>query len=152
MRHSHPPSLPKATLMLAFIALLGSIAGLVGVLVGNLTWEGLSQAWPITLYSVSIAFYLLVMWGAIRFHRCAVALSVAWEIVALVLLCLATAEYNWSGLSEEDKIGYGVFVTVAMIWRLVVIYAESTFLSEIGKGIMSPQTHSREKYSCCCNV
>ena len=43
-------------------------------------------------------------------------------------------------------------VTVGLIWSLVVLYSLGTFVREVSSGVMSPANHSREKYSCCCNV
>ena len=42
------------------------------------------DGWGIAAYSVSILFYFLVIWGTIRYHRCAVIISLIWQIVAVV--------------------------------------------------------------------
>ena len=140
----------KATIFLSLVALVLSIMALVGAVMPN---EGVPEnAWSIATFSISIFFYLLVIWGAIRYHRCAVIVSIIWEIAALVMIIIGTVQYDWSSVSSSEKQSGAIALAILMAWRLLVIYAEGTFVYEVNKGIMSHETHSREKYSCCCNV
>ena len=52
----------------------------------------------------------------------------------------------------DEKTASVVAVTIGIVWHLVVIYSLGTFVREVSSGVMSPANHSREKYSCCCNV
>jgi len=134
--------------LVSLVALILSILGLVSITAGSAT----ADAWSITQFSVSILFYVLVIWGAIRYHRCAVVISLIWQTVWFVLVIIGLAMYDWSSVKEEEKTGTIIGATVSLIWYLVVIYSLGTFVREVSNGTMSPATHSREKYSCCCNV
>ncbi|KAL9187809.1 hypothetical protein ACHAXT_006187 [Thalassiosira profunda] len=138
----------KAAILVSLVALVLMILALIGAALDTTP----TDVWTWVSLSVSILFYLLVIWGAIRYHRCAVAISLIWEIVAIVLLCIGTAQYDWKSVTAEEKQNGAITVAVILAWRLIVVYANGTFLYEVGKGIMSHETHSRERYSCCCNV
>merc|ERR1712127_164484 len=111
-----------------------------------------TNGWGIAVSCISTLFYILVIWGALRYHRCAVILSLIWQLVALVLKVIGTARYDWGALQGDDKTAAIIAVAVIMTWDVVVIYCLGTFASEVSRGIMTKETHSREKYSCCCNV
>ena len=138
----------KATVLVSLVALILSILGLINITAGSAT----ADAWSITQYSVSILFYVLVIWGAIRYHRCAVIVSLIWQTAWFVLVIIGLAMSDWSTVSEEEKNANIIGAAVGLIWYLVVIYSLGTFVREVSNGTMSPATHSREKYSCCCNV
>ena len=138
----------KATILVSLVALILNIIFLIGYATGNHA----NSVWAIVVYSISIAFYLLVIFGAIRYHRCAVIISLIWQLVAVVLIIIGTIQFDWSSVSGDTKTQDIIAVTVALIWYLVVIYSLGTFVREVSNGIMSPATHSREKYACCCNV
>mmetsp|Transcript_27038 Transcript_27038/g.56324 ORF Transcript_27038/g.56324 Transcript_27038/m.56324 type:complete len:168 (+) Transcript_27038:187-690(+) len=140
----------KATIFVATPALVLSIIALVSVAIDGQSLS--NNAWTIATFSLSILFYILVIWGAIRYHSGAVIVSVLWEIASIVLLIITAVQYPWSSLNEQDKQDGAWILGVQFAWRLLVIYAEGTFVSELSRGIMSAATHSREKYSCCCNV
>ena len=135
----------KATILVSLVALILNIIFLAYP--GNA-----NSVWAIVVYSISILFYLLVIFGAIRYHRCAVIISLIWQLVAVVLIIIGTIQFDWSSVSGDTKTQDIIAVTVALIWYLVVIYSLGTFVREVSNGIMSPATHSREKYACCCNV
>jgi len=80
----------KATIIISFGALLLSILSLVLMAVPESGVENTGWA-SIVVPSVSIFFYLMVIWGALHFHRCVVTICLVWEIVALVLICLVAA-------------------------------------------------------------
>jgi O-antigen/teichoic acid export membrane protein len=138
----------KATILVSLVALILNIIFLIGYATGNHA----NSIWAIVVYSISILFYLLVIFGAIRYHRCAVIISLIWQLVAVVLIIIGTIQFDWSSVSGDTKTQDIIAVTVALIWYLVVIYSLGTFVREVSNGIMSPATHSREKYACCCNV
>ncbi len=77
-----------------------------------------------------------------------------WELVAIALLIAVAAMFDWASVSEDqnEKAGLISLLAVAVAWRLLVVYSYFSFVSEVSSGIMSPETHDREKYSCCCNV
>ncbi|KAL7544458.1 hypothetical protein ACHAWF_007838 [Thalassiosira exigua] len=137
----------KAVILVSLVALVLMILGLIGVIKDHT-----GNSWTIASLSISIAFYLLVIWGAIRFHRCAVLCSFIWEIVAMVFMIIGAATYNWSLVSGQEKESAIAAVVIILLWRMLVLYSLATFLREVRNGIMSPETHKRERYSCCCNV
>ncbi len=141
----------KATIFISFGALLLSILSLVLMAVPESGVE--NTGWQsIVVPSVSIFFYLMVIWGAIRFHRCAVTLCLIWEITALAFLCWGAAVTSWESLTGEEKNAMIGVYAISIAWRAFVIYAMGIFVSEVSNGIMSYETIGREKYSCCCNV
>ena len=115
---------------------------------GNVSYDG----WTIASYCISIVFYLLVIFGAIRYHRCMVIISWIWQFAWLVIAIWRTAVFDWSSVEGDQKNADIAAVTVVLIWDLVVLYSLGTFVREVSSGVMSPANHSREKYSCCCNV
>ena len=139
----------KGTMLVNLVALILSILGLVSV---SINYKNTGDYWAIVILSISVLFWLSVVWGALRYHRCAVFIAMLWAIASLVLIIIGTVQYDWDTVSEEDKPYSIAGVTILMVWWLVVIYADAVFISEVSNGIMSPETHSREKYSCCCNV
>jgi hypothetical protein len=142
----------KATIFISFGSLLVTIASLVLMAVPGTDVENTGWA-SILIYAISIFFYLMVIWGAIRFHRCAVTISLIWEIIAVILICVYAGLFDWSSImTEEEKYGVIAVFGVAIAWKIFVIYAMGTFVSEVSSGIMSHETIDREKYSCCCRV
>ena len=69
----------KATIMVSLVALVLNILALI-----NKATVKPVDGWGIAAYSVSVLFYFLVIWGTIRYHRCAVIISLIWQIVAVV--------------------------------------------------------------------
>jgi hypothetical protein len=142
----------KATIFISIGALAMTITSLVlmavpGSGVENTGWDS------IIIPSIDIVFYLLVIWGAIRFHRCAVTICLIWEIIALILICVSAGLLDWSSIAtEQEKYAAIWLIGVSIAWKTFVIYAMGTFVSEVSSGIMSHETIDREKYSCCCNV
>ena len=106
----------------------------------------------ISSYAISILFYLLVICGAIRYHTCACLVSMVWVLFSLGVNIYFAAATNWDAYTQDEKNANILAVSVILAWQVFVIYALGTFIHEVNKGIMSPETHSREKYSCCCNV
>ena len=136
----------KATILVSLVALVLSILAIISYSLKPI------NGWGIAVSCISTLFYILVIWGALRYHRCAVILSLIWQLVALVLKVIGTARYDWGALQGDDKTAAIIAVAVIMTWDVVVIYCLGTFVSEVSRGIMTKETHSREKYSCCCNV
>ena len=136
----------KATIMIALVSLFWSIVALVYAIIDT----NVNGVWNYVGYSLSILFYILVVWGAIRFHRGAVVVCIIYEIVALVMITIGAVQYDWG--TDEDKIAAISALILSYFLNLIIIYAQMTFVSEVSRGIMSPATHDREKYSCCCNV
>lgn len=140
----------KAAVLVSLVALVFSILALVGAAIPSTDVP--VNTWSIVTFSLSILFYMLVIWGAIRYHRCAVFTSLLWDATSFVILIIGMVTYNWDSLKEDERIQSIAAMSIILVWRLLTIYANSTFLYEVGKGIMSPENHSRERYSCCCNV
>ena len=102
----------KATILVSLVALILNIIFLIGYATDNHA----NSIWAIVVYSISIAFYLLVIFGAIRYHRCAVIVSLIWQLVAVVLIIIGTIQFDWSSVSGDTKTQDIIAVTVALIW------------------------------------
>ena len=98
----------KATILVSLVALILNII--------FLSCSISNSIWAIVVYSISIAFYLLVIFGAIRYHRCAVIVSLIWQLVAVVLIIIGTIQFDWSSVSGDTKTQDIIAVTVALIW------------------------------------
>ncbi|KAL7425932.1 hypothetical protein ACHAXH_000430 [Discostella pseudostelligera] len=142
----------KAVLLFSLIALGLSIFGIISITLLDVPFT----VEACVIYSVSIAFYLLVFFGAVTYHRCAVVLALIWELVAIALLIASAVMYDWASLSapeqHTEKVWVITLIALMLAWRSLVVYSYFSFVSEVSSGIMSPETHDREKYSCCCNV
>merc|ERR1711862_659817 len=140
----------KATIIFSLVALVLNILALIQTVSNEGPVE--QNAWTIAAYSVSILFYILVVCGAIRYHRCMVFISLVWVITSMVFVIIGAVGYDWDSLSGNDKDIGIVALSIVLAWDLLVVYSLGSFIMEVGSGVMSPETHSREKYSCCCNV
>lgn len=142
----------KAVLLFSFLATCLNIFGIISITVLDVPFTTTACV----IYSVSIAFYLLVFFGAITYHRCAVILAMIWELAAIALIIASAVLFDWSSVSapeeHNEKVGVITLLALMLAWRLLVVYSYFSFVSEVSSGIMSPETHDREKYSCCCNV
>jgi hypothetical protein len=137
----------KATLIVNFIAL--ALLILFFVLTAIVTPP---DVWMIVVFIISVLFYVTVIIGACSFRYCAVLTALIWEVIVLVLNIIFVATYDWNAVPENNRTGTIVAFTVLFVWRLLVLYADGTFVHETRKGIMTKETRSREAYFCCCNV
>ena len=141
----------KAVIILGLLALAANVAFLVAMAVPdsgieNTGWE------PIVISAVSILIYMSVVGGALRYHTCAVTICWILELLSLVLYIVGCALTDWSALVGEEKSSTIGYFAAGITVKCFGVYVFGTFLREVKSGIMSPATHSREKYSCCCNV
>jgi hypothetical protein len=143
----------KATLIVNFIALALLILNFVfGALNTPLDVKSKPDIFIIVVFAISVLFYGVVIIGACSFRQCAVFTAGIWEIIAFVLNIIWIATYNWNTLTDTDRKSAIITVTVLLVWRLLCIYADFTFVHEVRKGIMTRETRAREAYFCCCNV
>ena len=134
----------KAVILINLIGLLLVVAGLIaggvqGTLDGSIA--------NIIAYCITILFYFIVMCSALQFHRCAVIVAMIWEIVAIVWLSVELILSRETLASQPNQEGLIIYLVVFYVIRVFIIYAEWVYVSEVGKGIMSRETHDREKYS-----
>ena len=140
----------KATVLINLIGLGLIIAGLITAAV-NKTLD--SSIYAIVAYCISILFYFIVMCSALQFHRCAVIVAIIWTVIQIVLMSVGLVmnkQQLAEEVSNESKSNQSATITYFVVWYVIhvfIIYAEGVYVSEVGKGIMSRQTHSREKYS-----
>ena len=90
----------KGTMLVNLVALIFSIIGLVSA---SINYKSTGDYWLIVILSISVLFWLSVVWGALRYHRCAVFIAMLWAIASLVLIIIGTVQYDWDTVSEEDK-------------------------------------------------
>ena len=141
----------KAVIILSLLALAANAAFLVARAVPGSGIE--NTGWgPIVYAAISILIYMSAVGGAINYHTCAVTICWILELLSLVLYIASCALTDWGALVDEEKSqliwGYAAVIT----GKCFGLYVFGTFVSEVNSGVMSRATHSREKYSCCCNV
>lgn len=135
-------------MIISGVALIESIANLVVAIRAG----AIAQHWlTVTGASLSVFFYFLVVWAAIKYHRCAVIVSLMWQFVAFCFLIAGLSLAITHGdeideaLGESSKTATIVAILIGIIVKLVIMYAYTAFISEVGSGVMSPETHDREK-------
>ncbi len=142
----------KAVLLFSLLSLLLNAFGILTITLFGVPFTVIQCV----MNSLTIAFCLLVLFGAITYHRCAVILAVIWELVAIALSISLAVLFDWASVSgpdqHSDKVGIILTVTILLAWRLLVVYLYFSFAREVSSGIMNSATYDREKYSCCCNV
>jgi len=134
-------------MIISGVALIESIANLVLAIMAG----AIAQHWlTVTGSALSVFFYFLVVWAAINYHRCAVIVSLMWQFVAFCFLIAGLSLAITGGeideaFEESSKTGMIIAISIAITVKLVIMYAYSAFISEVGSGVMSPETHDREK-------
>jgi uncharacterized membrane protein len=134
-------------MIISGVALIESIANLVLAIRAG----AIAQHWlTVTGSALSVFFYFLVVWAAIKYHRCAVIVSLMWQFVAFCFLIAGlslaiTGDDIDEAFEESSKTGRIIAISIAITVKLVIMYAYSAFISEVGSGVMSPETHDREK-------
>ena len=134
-------------MIISGVALIESIANVIIIFINGaafLDWLSVTGS------AVSVFFYFLVVWAAINYHRCAVIVSLMWQFVACCFLIAGlslaiTGNDIDEAFEESSKTGTIIGISIAITVKLVIMYAYSAFISEVGSGVMSPQTHDREK-------
>ena len=133
----------KAVVLINLIALILYVLALISKGVqGTLNNDIVS----IVFYVITILFYLTVMCSAIQFHRCAVIIAIIWMVFIVIWEIYGIIVEGGSIPAEERQATIITFVVILVI-QVFVIYAEGVYVSEVGKGIMSRETHDRERYS-----
>ena len=56
-----------------------------------------------------------------------------------------TRDDDNEAFEEISKTATIISISIAITIKLVIMYAYSAFISEVGSGVMSPETHDREK-------
>jgi uncharacterized membrane protein len=133
-------------MIISGVALIESVANLVVAIMNG----AIAQHWAtVTGSAFSVFFYFLVVWAAVKYHRCAVIVSLMWQFVAFCFLIaglsLAITRDENEAFEEISKTATIISISIAITIKLVIMYAYSAFISEVGSGVMSPETHDREK-------
>ena len=103
-------------------------------------------------FCISVLLFLSAIIGACSYRHCAVLVACIWEVIALVLNVAWLVMYDWSAVPDDNQTKVIASWVVLLVWRLLAIYADVTFVHEVRKGIMTRETRAREAYFCCCNV
>lgn len=131
--------------MINLLALVIVIGGIIAAAIDETLKSDVAS---IVGYCVDILFYFIVMFSAIRFHRTAVFVAIFWTVASIVwtsvILIMDREELAQETSNELYLI---IFFAVYYVVHLFIIYVEWIYVSEVGKGIMSRETLSREKYS-----
>lgn len=134
----------KAVILINLIALVLVVAGIIaGAVEGTLD----SSISYIVAYCISILFYFIVMCSALQFHRCAVIVAIIWNVVQIVWMSVGLVMERETLAQEADKTPIIIYFSIFYVLHLFILYAEGVYVSEVGKGVMSRETHAREKYS-----
>lgn len=134
----------KAVILINLIALAWYIAAIViNALNGTLNNDFVS----IIFICITILFYFTVMCSAIQFHRCAVIVAIIWMLFTIVWNVVHLILNRNEIQKTENPQATIITVVVVIVIQVFVIYAECVYVNEVGKGIMSRETHDREKYS-----
>ncbi len=105
----------------------------------------LSITGAIIFNCINILFYIIVIYSAVQFQYVGVIVGILWNVIIIILFIVNLVIVRMSHAIESEA---ATFIIVSVIFfLLLMIYAECVFVSEVGKGIMSRETHSREKYS-----
>lgn len=103
---------------------------------------------PIMVVSgIAIVIKIIAIFGASIYNIYMVLLGAVYIIVAVIteLVVVPLSNPGTQYLHWYDFVG-------TIVWTVFVLYWHFLFISEVKKGIMSPQTYPREKHSCCCGV
>ena len=134
----------KAVIMINLVALAFYIAAIViNALNGTLSNDVVS----IIFMCITILFYFTVICSAIQFHRCAVVVAIIWMLFTIVWNIVSLIMNRDEIQKTENPQATIISVVIVLIIQAFVIYAEGVYVHEVGKGIMSRETHDREKYS-----
>ncbi len=72
--------------------------------------------------------------------------AILWNVVEIVLYIVYLVKLSSYGDTPEAQADtFGIVLAMLLSW--LTIYAECVYVSEVRKGIMSCETHSRETYS-----
>lgn len=96
------------------------------------------------IFAVAALFYVFMLFAALKYNVCMLATVVVFDCIFFVYNI-----YVYIAFSEttSDMVG-GIIGTC--IFTGLWMYPTVGLITEIKKGIMSPETYPREAYSCCC--
>ena len=112
----------------------------------------LANAVPLTIQqiiviSINMLFNIIVIYSALQFQYIAVIVAILWDVTIFILMIVSLIigwRYGMNGIFGD---AFKSFDILAIIFSVHKIYAECVFVYEVRKGIMSSETHSREKHS-----
>eukprot|EP00804_Cyclotella_cryptica_P004464 CCRYP_006870-RB/>CCRYP_006870-RB protein AED:0.06 eAED:0.06 QI:134/1/1/1/0.66/0.5/4/537/183 len=96
-------------------------------------------------YAVGLGVYLIVLCGASMYSPCLVSIAILYSLFNL-------ANMIYFGVTQgQDEEGWIFgYIVWPIVWEMLYIYPHAVFISEINRGIMTPETYARERHSCCC--
>jgi len=103
------------------------------------------KIWTIIVIIVNILFYIIVIYSAVQFQYVGVIVAMIWNVVDIVLYIAYLIRLSIFGNTASAEATVEIVFSILLF--LLAIYAECVYVSEVRKGIMSSETHSREKHS-----
>ena len=103
------------------------------------------KIWTIIVIIVNILFYIIVIYSAVQFQYVGVIVAMIWNVVDIVLYIAYLIRLSIFGNTVSAEATVEIVFSILLF--LLAIYAECVYVSEVRKGIMSSETHSRETYS-----
>ena len=137
----------KAVLIINAIALVVVLAGFI-----DASMKTPPGAGPIIFFVLNVVIYIFVMISAFTFGIKGVEIGIFMVVVDIIWFSISIANTalearGWINQGSEDAIGMIVYVTIMYLLFLLTMYANSVYVLEVSRGIMSKETHSRVKYS-----
>ena len=136
----------KAVISINFIGLVVYIILLTLELT---TWRDLLEHLNIFWLSTNIVFYIIVMVSALIFKHYVVMVGILWAIADIIWFTVDVVgmrEWFAQNIGTAYRTSVVVMCTIIYALHLLIIYSGSVFVAEVRKGIMSRETHTREKY------
>eukprot|EP00985_Skeletonema_marinoi_P014434 scaffold7311_cov110-Skeletonema_marinoi.AAC.6 len=119
----------KAVILINLFALVLIVAGLIAAAVNN-TFDSDTSA--IIGYVISILFYLIVMFSALQYHRCAVIVAIIWNLIVIVWTSVGLVmERETLFAKNQNQTDIIIYFTVFYVIHVFVIYAEWVYVSEL---------------------
>ena len=97
---------------------------------------------------ISCVLYFAVLWSVLEYRSIAVIVGMLWAVGGIVWLTLYVV-YSSSDIADEEATNRDstiAGIVIGYFFAVLMIYAECVYVSEVRKGIITRETHSREKY------
>jgi len=91
-----------------------------------------------------VAFTAFSIYGAFKYLELWIGFTFLWDIYIVTYQITEAITFDWSNdVIIEDKSSSIAFLTMAIIWQFIVIYAQGAFFYELQKGIIKQETYTK---------
>ncbi len=97
---------------------------------------------------INCVLYFAVLWSVLQYRYIMVIVGMLWAVGGIVWLTMYVVNLSSDIAAEETATAAGEIagIVIGYLFFLFTIYAECIYVSEVRKGIITRETHSREKY------